>query len=401
MLAKPKNLTSFEKKLTCKLSGRFFLVNKHMSVTTKSTYDYKQQEETPKNKENTESLDKTDGSTSTAKQKTSEVETTETRQAQTTRPLISLIVPCYNEEENIEHTYQAIANLWQDPKTGLDKYDLELIFVDDGSKDATVWEIEKVAKKDSRVCLLEFSRNFGKEIATTAGISLCRGDACIVVDADLQYPIEKIPEFINKWKRGAKVVVGIRDKKQTNNLVDKIGSYLFYKIINKISETPVLPGALDFRLIDREVIEQFKRFTERRRMTRALIDWLGYKRDYVYYKEKPRLYGQPSYSFVKRVSLALNTFVGLSLFPLKLAGYLGILVILLSGLLGLFSLFNQFIWPRPNYSLTFSGTFLIGLLLLFLNGITLSCLGLIALYIANIHTEVTNRPLYVLKKRSP
>lgn len=312
------------------------------------------------------------------------------------KTLISLIIPCFNEESNVKHVYRAIADLWKIPD--LKNYDLEIVFVDDGSTDDTVWEIERLVNRDKRVRLLEFSRNFGKEIATTAGINHCKGDACMIVDADLQYPIEKIPEFITKWRKGAKVVIGIRDKKRTDNLIDRLGSFLFYKIINKISETKVIPGALDFRLIDREVIDIFNKLTERGRMTRALIDWLGFKRDFVHYQERPRLYGKPSYSFLKRVTLALNTFVGLSLFPLKLAGYLGVLIIIISGLVGFFSLINQFIFANSISSIRFSGTFLIGLLLLFLNGITLSCLGLISLYIANIHTEVSNRPLYVLKK---
>jgi dolichol-phosphate mannosyltransferase len=310
---------------------------------------------------------------------------------------ISLIIPCYNESENIEFCYDALIDLWQDKN--LKKYELEIIYIDDGSHDDTLEKMYKLAKKDNRVKVLEFSRNFGKEIATTAGKSFCSGDCCITLDVDLQYPVEKIPEFVEKWEKGADVVVGIRDKKKTNNLIEKIGSYWFYKILNLISQVEVLPGALDFRLLDRKVIDEFNKLTERGRMTRALIDWLGFKREYVHYTENHRLNGTSTYSFFKRITLTLYTFVAHSLLPLRLAGYLGVIITFVSGFIGFFALINQYILDTPLENFIFSGPFLVGILSVFLNGIVLSCLGLVALYIASIHTEVNNRPLFIVRSK--
>ncbi len=308
---------------------------------------------------------------------------------------ISIIIPCHDEEENIQDIYREVTNLWQKK---IKTYNLELIFVDDGSQDNTLLEIIKLNQKDDRVKFIEFSRNFGKEIATTAGIELCNGEACIMVDADLQYPINKIPEFIQKWEEGAEVVTGIRDKKQTTDKIEKIGSYLFYQIINIIGETRVIPGALDFRLLDKKVVTEFRKFTERGRMTRSLIDWLGFKQSFVFYSEKSRTKGMASYNLVKRVNLAIYTFISHSFFPLKLAAYLGFFIVMLGGFVGIVAFFNQFIFNNGEFN--FSGPFLLGLLNSFLIGIVLICLGLVGFYIGNIHVEVVNRPLYIIRNMS-
>lgn len=314
----------------------------------------------------------------------------------TDKKTISLIIPCHNEQENIQYAYKEITKFWQREVLN---YDYELIFVDDGSYDHTLLEIEELIKKDKRVKLLEFSKNFGKEIAVTAGINNCKGDSCLVIDVDLQYPIESIPSFIEKWEEGYEVVIGVRDKKQTNNIIEKVGSFLFYKVMEVISETRVIPGALDYRLIDRKVINYFNKFTERSRITRNLVDWMGFRQVFIFYTEKPREKGTASYSFIKRLALAFNGFVSHSLVPLKLAGYLGIFITVTSGFTGLFALIGQFILAYRGITPTFSGPFLLGLLNSFLIGVVLICLGLIALYIANIHTEVTNRPIYILRSK--
>lgn len=307
------------------------------------------------------------------------------------KSIISIIIPCFNEEENIQDCYNELLKVW----TKLPLYDYEFVFVNDGSSDFTVLAITKLQLTDNRVKLIEFSRNFGKEIAISAGFRYCNGEAAMIVDADLQYPVEKIPEFITLWENGSEVVIGLRDKKKTANLIEKYGSKLFYWIMGKIGEIKIIPGALDFRLIDREIIDHFNTFTERNRMARALVDWLGFDRSFVNYQEKPRNKGTASYSFGKRLKLATESFILHSLFPLKFAGYLGIFITVFAGFVGLSALINQFVWNRDNFN--FSGAFLLGLLNLFLIGIVLICLGLIALYIANIHTEVVNRPLFVVK----
>lgn len=309
------------------------------------------------------------------------------------KKLISIITPVYNEEKNIglffEKLLKVISNL---------PYNFEIIFVNDGSRDLSGDEIEKIVKSYNYVRNIEFSRNFGKELAITAGINNCNGDACLMIDSDLQHPIELIPEFLKKWENGSEVVVGIRKANKGEGLIKKIGSILFYKIINKIAEINVLPNSTDYRLLDRIVIDEFNRFTENSRMTRALIDWLGFRRDFIYFNANQRIHGKASYNFWKLFKLALNSFISLSLIPLKLAGYLGTFITFFSGLAGFYILLGKYFFHTP-FASTFSDAENLAILILFLVGIILMSLGLIALYIANIQGEVINRPLYVIRKR--
>lgn len=302
--------------------------------------------------------------------------------------LISIIVPVFNEEKNIPLFYAAIRKV-------LDSlpYDFELIFINDGSVDKSSDEVRRIIEIDNRIKLLDFSRNFGKEIAVTAGINHCQGDACLIIDADLQHPIEKIPEFIAKWENGAEVVVGIREKNKGEGWVKKFGSFFFYKFINRISDMEIVSRSTDFRLLDRIVIDEFNKLTEKNRMTRALIDWLGFQREYVFFEANERVHGKASYSFWKLVRLAFNSMISFSLFPLRIAGYMGILITILSAILGIFIFITKYV----TESLNFTGPAILAVVILFLIGIVLICLGLIALYIANIHGEVCNRPMYIVR----
>lgn len=310
------------------------------------------------------------------------------------KELISIVIPVHNEEANVPLISSGLNKVLNETS-----YDFEIIFINDGSKDNSSVELNKVAKEDKRIKVLEFNRNFGKEAATTAGLEVCRGNACIVVDADLQHPIELIPEFIKKWENGAEVVVGVRTKNNGEGLIKRFGSYLFYLTINSIAETKLVPRATDYRLIDRMVIDEFKRLREKNRMTRALIDWLGFKQDYVYFKANERMHGKASYSYLKLIKLAMSSFVAHSLFPLKFAGYLGIFITFFSSLLGLIMFIDKFFLREP-WKMYFSGAAMLATVILFLIGIVLSCMGLMALYIGNIHTEVINRPMYIIKRKT-
>jgi len=308
------------------------------------------------------------------------------------KKLISIIVPVYNEEKNVPLFYEKIK-----PILEALSYDWELLFVNDGSRDKSIVELEKLEKADARVRVIDFSRNFGKEVAVTAGINFAKGDACIILDADLQHPIEKIPEFIAKWEKGVEVVVGVREKNKGEGWVKKIGSYLFYKLINRISEMEIITRATDYRLLDRVVIDEFNRLTEKNRMTRALIDWLGFRREYIYFEANERIHGVPAYNFWKLVKLAFNSVVSFSLVPLKLAGYLGMFITLFSGTAGLYILLGKYIF-HTHFASTFSDAENLAIMIVFLVGIILVSIGLLALYIANIHIEVANRPLYIVRK---
>ncbi len=310
------------------------------------------------------------------------------------KSLVSIIVPLYNEQRSLVELCRRI----EAAMAGLtERYDYELMLVDDGSSDESDRALAELAQTNSRVKPIVFSRNFGKEMAMSAGLMNAHGQVAIILDGDLQHPPELLPEFLQRWEQGAEVVVGVRKTNQGEGMIKRVGSWLFYRIMKHIAEIDLLPNATDFRLLDRAVIDEFNRFTERNRMTRALIDWLGFKRAHVYFDAPRRADGQAGYSIRKLVRLATASFVSLSLFPLKLAGYLGVIIIIVATGFGGFMVIDKYVLHDP-WGFDFSGTGLLAIMILFLVGVVLACLGLIALYIAHIHSEVINRPMYIVRK---
>jgi dolichol-phosphate mannosyltransferase len=258
-------------------------------------------------------------------------------------------------------------------------------------------EIKKLVKEDGRVRLLEFSRNFGKELATTAGINHCRGDACIMMDADLQHPVEILPEFIRRWQEeGIEVLIGVRKNSKSDSFIKRWGGRIFYKIMRMISEVPIIPQATDYRLLDRQVIDVFNQLPERNRITRGLIDWLGFKRRLLYFEANERLRGAASYSTFKLIKLAITSVISLSLFPLRFAGYLGFFIVIISSVLGAVMFIDRYF---ISWGFSFSGPAILANIILFLVGIVLISLGLLAFYIGHIYHESQSRPLYIIRKR--
>lgn len=305
---------------------------------------------------------------------------------------LSIVIPVYNEADNLPLLYRELNTLMQTQPV-----QAEIIIVDDGSSDASVEVARRIAKNDKFLRILELSRNFGKEVAVTAGLHAACGDAAIIMDADMQHPVDVIPEFITKWQAGADVVVGVRRSYGSVSWSKKLNSWLFYKAINSVADIKVVPHSTDFRLLDRVVIDEFNRFSERNRFTRGLIDWLGFKRDYVYFHANERASGEASYSLIKLVHLAINSFVGLSLFPLRLAGYLGIIITFLTSIMATLVIVAKYGFHN-HYAASISFRFLLVDFNSFMIGIVLISLGLIALYVANVHNEVINRPLYVVRR---
>ncbi len=306
------------------------------------------------------------------------------------KPHLSVIIPIYNESANILPLFSAVTKeLKALPTT------FEIIFVDDGSSDNSVEKLCSLSDAHNFVHVLPLARNFGKEIALTAGINYSTGDAAIMMDSDLQHPPHYIKQFFDAWNDGADVVVGIRAKEAQDSKIKIIGSSIFYWFINRVSTTKLVPRSTDFRLIDKVVITEFKRFTERNRITRGLIDWLGFERTYITFETAERANGEASYSLRKLVKLATDSFVSLSLLPLRISGYLGILIVTSSFPIGIYMLADKYLLGDRH---SFTGSTSVGVLVTFLIGLVLINLGLIALYIANIHAEVTNRPLYVVKR---
>jgi polyisoprenyl-phosphate glycosyltransferase len=308
--------------------------------------------------------------------------------------LISIIVPVYNEAQNIPLLHDEIVR----HVSGL-PYQFEFVFVDDGSRDNSAGAIHKLARKRrrrERLRLIELSRNFGKEAAVSAGLHAAKGDAAIILDADLQHPPKLICKFIQKWKKGAEVVVGVKRYGSGDSWFKRATSDLFYNILRPLSDTEITPHAADYRLLDRRVIDAFKRMKEHNRLTRGLIDWLGFRRDYVQFEVSPRAHGERSYTFRKLFALAIHSFTAYSLLPLKLASYLGYFMLALTVPGGIFLTVDMYVLGDP-LGLHITSTGMLAVLIIFLIGVVLACMGFIALYIAHIHAEVINRPLYVIR----
>lgn len=308
------------------------------------------------------------------------------------KPRISIIIPVYREAKNLYLLYKRL----EEVIVSLPSYQWEYIFVNDGSPDNSLEVLRQLATSDVRVKVLDLSRNFGKEIALTAGVHLAElSDAVICIDADLQHPPELIPTLVAKWLEGNEVVATIRTSIDRQPLLKRVGSHVFYWLMGKISGLPIKSQTTDFRLYDKKVVAAFKHATERERMFRGIMDWLGFKRVYVEFQADARTDGEAGYSYGKLFGLAVNSITSFSLWPLRLTGYLGLLITLTSGLLLLWMLVNFLIQNQFQYTalaiVVVANTFLIGIVLI--------AIGLVALYIGNIHTEVINRPLYIVRER--
>ncbi|HEV2402780.1 MAG TPA: glycosyltransferase family 2 protein [Candidatus Saccharimonadales bacterium] len=305
--------------------------------------------------------------------------------------LISIIVPVYNEAPSLPDFCSEITKY-----THRLPFRFECIFVDDGSSDDSPAMLRNLAQRRHGIRYIQLSRNFGKEAAVSAGLHAASGDAAIILDADLQHPPRLIRQFITKWQHGADVVVGVKHYSANEGWFKRFSSHLFYRMLGMISHTNITPHASDFRLVDRRVMNEFRNLREHNRMTRGLIDWLGFKRDYVEFVAPPRRHGERGYSYRKLINLAMNNFTAYSLVPLKLAGYVGTFILIFAGVLSSTVYIDQIMLHDP-LRLKVTGTAMLALMLLFLVGVVLACLGLIALYIAHIHDEVVDRPLYVVR----
>ncbi len=307
------------------------------------------------------------------------------------KKLISIVIPTYNEEQNIPLVAEEIGKVF----LTLPDYDYEIIFVNDGSQDNSLLEILRLSEKENRIKGLDFSRNFGKEPATSAGCHAAHGDAVITMDADLQHPPVLILKFLELWEQGAEVVYTVRKENKGAGWFKKLSSKLFYYIFNKVSGMQTESGSTDFRLMDKKVIEVFRKFPERERMFRGMIDWMGYRRAKVEFIAPERIHGNANYSYNKLFQLALNSFTSFSLLPLRMAGYFGVFITAVSGILLTVMLVSYWFF---NPSL-FTPIAILGVSNMFLIGIVLISLGFIALYIARIHNEVINRPLYIVREK--
>lgn len=300
---------------------------------------------------------------------------------------ISLIVPCFNEEDTVDAFYKKTVEVWQK----LNQYELEIVYVDDGSKDRTFQKIETLHEKDNRVKCTSFSRNFGKEAAIFAGLHHVTGDAAVVVDVDLQHPLEKIIEMAALWEQGYEVVEGVKEDRGTEKRIHKGFANLFYSWISKLAGLD-MKNSSDFKLIDRKVIEALKGFKEKTPFFRALSFWVGFKSIAVSYAVEERSAGATKWSTKALVKYAFRNLISFTYAPLYMIAVLGTIVILFGVVLGVDALISY-------VNGTAQGGYPTLLFVMVLTaGAIISSLGIMSVYIAKIYEEIKGRPQYIVGK---
>lgn len=300
---------------------------------------------------------------------------------------ISLVVPVFNEEDTIPIFYKTVREFEE-----LKKHDVEIVFINDGSKDGTESIIQSIAAWDPLVLALSFTRNFGKEPALFAGLDHATGDAIIPIDVDLQDPIEVIPHLIEKWQAGADMVLAKRTDRTTDSCLKRKSAEWFYKLHNKISSPKIEENVGDFRLMSREVVENIKKMPERNLFMKGVLSWVGGKTDVVEYARAERVAGDSKFNGWKLWNLALEGITSFSTFPLRMWTYIGLFVAGLAFLYGAWMIFDTFVFGNPvrGYpSLLVS--------ILFLGGVQLIGIGVLGEYIGRIYIETKSRPKYILK----
>ncbi|QDU36079.1 hypothetical protein Mal4_03620 [Maioricimonas rarisocia] len=304
-------------------------------------------------------------------------------------PEVSIVVPVFNEEGNVRPMYHAV----REQMAGLDM-GFELIFVDDGSSDNSLAILRELHEEYDEVRVIAFSRNFGHQSAVSAGIEASSGDAVICMDADLQHPPSMIPQMIEQWRAGYQVVYTIREDDAETGLLKRWFSSAFYRFINWISDTPVIPGAADFRLMDRAVVQVLTAMPERSRFLRGMVGWLGFNQIGIRYRAASRHSGQSKYSIRKMMQLAMNGIASFSAVPLRLSGYLGVLAASAWIPYGLWA-----VYLRLFTNQAVPGWTSLLVIVLFLGGVQLIALGILGEYVSRIYTEVKGRPLYITQQR--
>lgn len=297
---------------------------------------------------------------------------------------ISVIIPMYYEEEMVNICYREVKRVLKNIR----KYTYEIIFINDGSQDRTLELLEKIAKRDSKVKLISFSRNFGHQPAVSAGLKYATGDAAIIIDADLQDPPRLIPNMLKLWEEGYEVVYGKRKKRKGETFFKLFTAKMFYRILNSLSTVDIPKDTGDFRLIDRKVIDAINTFPEHNKFLRGLYSYAGFKQTEYLYERKERTAGETKYTLKKMIKLASDGIIGFSYKPLTLIFILSSILFIISILLFI----SIFIWHK--YYLTF----LITCLFSFNTSIILFCIWLLSIYIKRIYDEAKNRPSYIISE---
>jgi len=300
---------------------------------------------------------------------------------------LSVVVPCYNEAEVIDVTVPrllAMADSMGDLRT-------ELLFVDDGSRDSTLRQLKAWAARDARIKVLSFARNFGHQVAVTAGIDAARGDAVVLIDADLQDPPEVVPEMVAKWREGFDVVYGTRTEREGETAFKRVTAKAFYRLLNRMSDVPIPLDTGDFRLMSRRVVEALKAMPERDRFVRGMVSWVGFRQVALPYRRAERFAGESKYPLRKMLRFATDGLLSFSTKPLQMAISLGALASALAFAGIVYALVIRLATDRwvEGWAALFIAT-------LFLGGVQLITVGILGEYIGRIYHEVKRRPLYVV-----
>jgi glycosyltransferase involved in cell wall biosynthesis len=300
---------------------------------------------------------------------------------------ISIVVPAFNEKEVLKEFHRRVTAVLDSlPYRG------EIVYVNDGSSDDTLEVMLELKKKDSRIAVVDLSRNFGKEIALTAGLDHAAGDGIVVIDADLQDPPELIPELIKHWEGGYDVVYAKRTTREGETLMKKATASLFYRLIQRISHIKIPEDTGDFRLLSRQALDSLKELREQHRFMKGLFTWIGYQQKAVPYQREPRYGGKTKWNYWRLWNFAIEGITSFSIAPLKIAVYLGLSTSLLAFAYGLFVFSKALIYGDPVH-----GYPSLMVVILFLGGVQLLSIGIIGEYLGRIFDETKRRPLYIVK----
>ena len=311
------------------------------------------------------------------------------------KKIIWLVIPCYNEQEVLTETSKQLKSIMTGlVKSGKISDKSKIAFVNDGSKDNTLPILENIAKEDSKIKVISFSRNFGHQAAVTAGLKFITGDCAVIIDADLQDPPELIPDMVKEWEKGYDVIYGKRKKRDGESAFKLLTAKAFYQTLNKLSDIEIPKDTGDFRLADRKVIDVINSLPEHNKFLRGLFSWTGFKQESLEYERKERFAGTTKYPLKKMLKLAADGILSFSIKPLKLVGGLGILSVVISIIILIYAILS-FALKLNNIT---PGWTSIMCTLTFMGGIILISLWMMGEYIGRIYDEVRGRPQYVIEK---
>ncbi len=302
-------------------------------------------------------------------------------------PKYSFIIPIYNEEETLPELYRRV-------RAVMDRMDgsVELVLVNDGSRDHSLQLIRDLHQNDQRICYLSLARNFGHQIAVTAGLNFVRGQVIVILDADLQDPPELIPALVEKWRQGYQVVYAQRTQRRKEGWFKRCTAYFFYRLLKHLADVDIPTDTGDFCLIDRQVVDVLNRMPERNRYIRGLRSWVGFHQTAVRFDRDPRFAGNVKYTFGKSLALAVNGLVSFSKVPLRLSTYIGLLAAVAAIFMALLVLYWRIFVPHSPLT----GFTIILVAIFFLGAVQLVSIGILGEYVGRIYEEVKGRPLYTL-----